>query len=441
MQFNIFKYQDVYRRSTIGWEFEFYSNHSLEKTAKLVENLLGKEVQIEDKAHSDFVPTKDVFKMEPDMSGGERLIELVTGPMDYNEARLICIKFLGWLKDNGSTNEKSAIHVNVGFDSSLGSFISKMDSLKFILDFNEDYVFSTWPNRRDSIYARSIKYVLPFEKFYVDEIKEPIDPKSYVVPSEKYYGINFSKIIKNYLEFRYLGGSGYENRVQDILDMTDYFILSIYSSVMNPRYTEKNKQELKKILNEHKYVVDSYKSYEDFKKSFPKIKLTVDLSSNEKILDSFYGRIRDKVFNLLSSSTLRECLINFDTTLSSIQIKDADFSCWYCEGFEFVDCKISNSLIHRCDFYNCELVSSEIHGSNLYLGCVASGDKLKDCYLNKTVQANNCYIFGKNGVFNGKMEGGIFREGKISQMARISKSTEVIEYEEIKPVYLKNKLG
>lgn len=441
MNFNIFKYQDVYKKSTIGWEFEFYSNHSLQKTAKMIKEVLGKEIQIEDKSHSDFVPTVDVFKLEPDMSGGERLIELVTGPMDYNEARIICIKFLTWLQSNGHTNEKSSIHVNIGFNKSLGSFISKMDSLKFILDFNEDYVFSTWPNRRNSIYARSIKYILPFEKFYIDQIKDPIDPKSYIVPSEKYYGINFSKLINNYLEFRYLGGEDYQNRIQDILDISNYFILSIYSSVMNPKYSDKNKLDLKNILDEHKYVVDSYKSYSEFVKSFPKIQLTVDLQSDERIINSFYGKIRDKIFDILSSSDLREGLINFDTNLSIMQIKDAKFSTWFTEGFEFIDCEISNSLIHKCDFYGCLINSCEIHESNLYYNCIVNDTKLKNCYANQTAEVNNSYVFGKSGVFNGKMVNGIFREGKISDLARISKSTEVIEYEEIKPIQSKNKIG
>jgi len=437
MQFNIFKYQDVLQKSMIGFEFEFYSDHSIGETKKLLEVILKKKIVVEDKAHSDFIPTSSEFKIEPDFSGGQELLELVTGPLDYTEARLICINFLIWLQSNGRTTEKSAIHVNVGFDKSLGSFISKIDTLKYILDFNEDYVFSKWPNRRNSIYARTIKNIIPYEKFYSVDNMGPVDPKNYIVPSEKYYGINFSKLIQNYLEYRYLGGEGYEKKIQDILDMSDYFILSLYHSVMSPVYTDKNKEDLNKIIDDHKYIIDSYRSYSDFQKNLPDIKLTVDLSRDPVIINTFYGSIRDKLFSILSKTDFRKGSFNFDTVLSNYQIKGADFQAWEIHDVEFVKCKLNNSLIYDCNFYETEINNSEVHNSNLFLGSVGNKSKFKDSYFNKTTKALNCYIFGKNGVFNGYMDYGIFREGKISQKAKISKNTEVIGYEEIKPTWLK----
>ena len=89
---------EVLNASQMGIEFEFYSNLKLEETQKSVSKLLGRKIKLEDKAHSDFVPSADVFKMEPDMSGGAGLIELVTGPMPYRNARLVIIKMLGWIR-------------------------------------------------------------------------------------------------------------------------------------------------------------------------------------------------------------------------------------------------------------------------------------------------------------------------------------------------------
>ena len=86
---------EVLAASQMGIEFEFYSNLELKKTQKSLSELLGRKIQLEEKAHSDFVPSADVFKMEPDMSGGAGLIELVTGPMPYRNARLVIVKMLG----------------------------------------------------------------------------------------------------------------------------------------------------------------------------------------------------------------------------------------------------------------------------------------------------------------------------------------------------------
>ena len=75
------------------------------------------------------------------MSGGKKLLELVTGALPYFAARLMIIKVCDWIKENGYTNDRSSIHLNLSFDKSKIDNkyrISKMNVLKFILDFNEE---------------------------------------------------------------------------------------------------------------------------------------------------------------------------------------------------------------------------------------------------------------------------------------------------------------
>ena len=107
------KDSDILSKALVGVEFEFYSNSSIEDTAKEVGKLLGKKIRIEKKAHSDFQPTQDEFKMEPDMSGGAGLIELVTGAVPYSAGRLMIIKMCDWIKKNGYTTDRSSIHLNL----------------------------------------------------------------------------------------------------------------------------------------------------------------------------------------------------------------------------------------------------------------------------------------------------------------------------------------
>ena len=133
----------------MGIEFEFYSNLELKKTQKSLSELLGRKIQLEEKAHSDFVPSADVFKMEPDMSGGAGLIELVTGPMPYRNARLVIVKMLGWIRENGYTSDRASIHLNMSFNPDYleePNMIQRMDVLKFILEFDEDRVYKYFPN-------------------------------------------------------------------------------------------------------------------------------------------------------------------------------------------------------------------------------------------------------------------------------------------------------
>ena len=60
--------------SKVGFEFEFFANESLDSAKESLSRTLNKKIRIEEKAHSDFAPTEDVFKMEPDNSGSMLLL-------------------------------------------------------------------------------------------------------------------------------------------------------------------------------------------------------------------------------------------------------------------------------------------------------------------------------------------------------------------------------
>ena len=93
---------EVLDSAKIGLEFEFYSSMDIEKTARSIAKYMKKRVVIpvsmsslnEPKPlyHSPVTPTADIFKIEPDYSGGKNMFELVTGPASYKDARNIIIK-------------------------------------------------------------------------------------------------------------------------------------------------------------------------------------------------------------------------------------------------------------------------------------------------------------------------------------------------------------
>jgi hypothetical protein len=58
--------------------------------------------------------------------------------------------------------------------------------------------------------------------------------------------------------------------------------------------------------------------------------------------------------------------------------------------------------------------------------------KVESSYVHGSCTLKNCYVFGKDGIFKGKMEGGIFREGGVGPHARFSDETEVIVSKKIK---------
>mgnify|MGYP003636451178 CR=1 FL=1 len=418
--------------SKIGLEFEFFANEALDEVKYNLSNALNKQIKIEEKAHSEFTPTDEIFKLEPDNSGGTGMIELVTGPMPFVESKLIIAKTLKWIRENGSTNDRCSIHINVAFDGKkLGTptNVSSLDIGKFVLNFNEDAVYEAFPNRKDSVYAKSIKFIVPLSGM-TQPSPATISWRNYMFVSEKYYGVNFSKIPKNYIEFRYLGGKDYEKKYNTIMNMTEHFVLSLYDSLVNPKYNQKDLKVLETILEKHSGVVDSYKDYQTFKKKFPKIHLMVDLKTADQIVETFYPKMREKIFELLTKAGLKEGLINYDADSGRMQLKNAELmKCFEIKGIDIVDSKVQGNILN-CDIFSSELINSSLFESNIFGATDVSDSKIEDSYVSKNVMCKDSYVFGVRGIFSGEMEGGIFRKGRATEMARFE-NTEIIEIEKI----------
>lgn len=419
--------------SKIGFEFEFFANEDIQKAKTSIANTLNKKIRIEEKAHSEFSPTADVFKMEPDNSGGTGMIELVTGSLPFVESKLILAKMLKWIRENGTTNDRCSIHVNISFDGSkLGPVanMTKLDIGKFVLNFNEDKVYEAFPNRKDSVYAKSIKFIVPLSGM-IQPSPERTLWKNYMFVNEKYYGINFTKIPKGYIEFRYLGGADYEKKYSTILSMMEHFITSLFETLDNPKYTENDIKKLNLVLEKHKDVVQSYKTYSKFKSLYPDIKLMIDLQTSNQIVEMYYPKIREKIFELLTKADMNKGLINYDSDTGRIQIKEADLNrCFEITGVDIVECKVKGN-IKGCDIFDSDIHDASLFESNVFGGSTVTGCKVEDSYVSRNVVVENCYVFGHRGVFSGDMKGGIFRQGRATKFAEFSDTTEVIEVEKI----------
>lgn len=425
--------ESILNAALMGVEFEFYSNFDLEATQKSLAKLLDRKIRLEDKAHSDFQPSAEEFKMEPDMSGGKGLIELVTGPIPYRNARIMVIKMLNWISENGYTNDRASIHINLSFDKKYledPALISKMNVLKFILDFDEQQIYKFFPNREKSAYAKSIKWVMPkWEAFHFDP--NQVASNNFKFADTKYYGINFSKKEKNYLEFRYLGGVDYEKKTDNILYLTESFLLQMWNSCNDPRFTGENKIELQRILNKNKPVMDMLKDYSKVSENWPDIQILVDLQDNPTIIRVQWERFKNRVMDLIVNGSMTAGVINYDSDYGAVQVKDGKFPTVYLlENFEFIDCELAGNLTN-CSFYNCDITGSAVMWGSLYRATKVKDSKVESSYTHGSCELTNCYVAGRDTMFRGKMIGGIFREGFTSKDARFEE-TEIVVSKKIK---------
>ena len=432
---------EILESAKLGVEFEFYSNLPLEKTARSIAKYLKKRVVIplalsnisEPKPlyHSPVTPSADIFKLEPDYSGGKNMCELVTGPMSYRDARNVVIKMFEWIKDNGYTNERCSIHANVSIDGNKIPTLVNIPNLniaKFILDFDEKRIYDVFPKRSESVYARSIKKVRPNGvMFYVPSLEEFSRSTMSLPADEKYYGVNFLKAEKGYLEYRYMGGNDYENKTRKILDLVDYFIIHLYENLnFNGYYTEADRAKYKDMMGKQEKIYKSFIKYGEFKQHFPDVEVSIDMINDDQTLSAVWGNIRTKLFDLIVTGGMTKGKFNYDTDIGRFQLRETKLANVKVYDIEFIDCElqgvIGRSWLYNCDIKNSRLDSCYAMKENTFNSC-----KIADTPLHITNICNDCFIENKRHIINCEVNSGVIRNGEIGKLAKISKETMIVE--------------
>lgn len=432
----------VLTSTKIGWEFEFYSELTPKEVVKSVSLALNKIVKIpvfieglnistKAKYHSDFEPTSEIFKIERDFSGGKNMYELITGPMSYGDSRTVLIKMFKWIQLFGKTNDKCSVHMNISFDN--GKIKTKyplmnLNALKFILGFDEEKVYKAFPNRRNSVYAKTIYNIYPNNKFAFFDTPTIIDSSEYITPKEKYYGVNFTKLNQNYLEFRYCGGEGYENKSQSVLDLMDYFITSMYNTLQNNfTYIPNEIYKLHDILKNIKKISACFSDPKRFFIEYPEIRITIDLKGDYEIVKSYWIHIRDVLFVLVNDSRLSKGHYNFDTDMSAHQLRRGSLvNANNCDNIEFIDC-ILDGIFYDCKFYDCIIKSSRVERSILVEGNEVLSCKLTDVFAPYNNIIKDSYILNLTDIIDCKVEGGVIRKSIIGENAEVSDKTLIVE--------------
>jgi len=415
--------------SVIGFEFEFFTNELKGKTAESLAKLLNKKVVVSEKYHSNVPVDGNNFKLEPDYSGGSKMVEFITGPLPYNEAIPIMIKTLRWIDQNGWTNDRCAFQFSVSFDKfrpEIKEKLENLDKLKFVLGLDEGRIYQKFGNRTKNVYAKSIKRVVPRNRFAMLENISSIDPRMFKVPEDKYYGVNFTKLDKGYLEFRYLGNRDYQKKIEDIREVIDYVILYLFDIVSQriSGYTKEDLAKLQTMMNEYSKVVRSFSNPEFFFRNYPDFHIFVDLKGFDENIKTYFPVIKDKIFDLIVEANVTSGYFNYDTTTGRYQLKEArSRGAFLIEGLDLILCDIKNGVIKNCNIYSCEIKKSSIEDSNLAGDNTVIGSKVKSSIAEFSNELKDCFIDCENKNINCKIEGGVFRAGTLGENAEVSKET------------------
>jgi len=413
----------------IGFEFEFFMKDlSFYKTLELLNQYLSPvKVWGFRKYHSDFTPDSKNFKIEPDLSGGANMVEMVTGPLDYFEAKFYLNKILKFVQIYGYTNDKCSIHFNLSFNGDAEKNLNDLNILKLILMMDEDEIYYVYPMRKNNVYAKSIKNIIPYKDYDFNNVPIEILKNNLMLPEDKYYGINFLHINSpketQRLEFRYIGGKDYEKNIGDITYFLDLFIKNVYNSI-DASFNTEDIEKIEIYLEDNITNFKNFSKYDNFLIEFPTITLQIDQMYDYNTISGYYGRIYTKIFDVIQSiDSLKDCIINYVTETQRLELIDGQFkSIKNLKDIDLINCTTSEAIFQECsiinsDLTNCQVIKSSIWGSDMKNSKV----------LNSSVESSelhNCYFMG--GYLNGDMFGGVIRSGKLGPYANVSSETKII---------------
>lgn len=414
----------------IGFEFEFYSKFTKSEIADKLGRYIGKTIKVFHRYHSRFKPTSSVFKLESDFSGGVKMVELVTGPMNYFEAIPLLIRILKWIDEFGYTDEKCAFQFGLDFDREkypLMTEFRNLNPLKFILSIDEDFIWKRFPERKGNLYAKSIKRITPINKFVKGGKDIMLDRNSYSVHTEKNMGINLLKLEQGYMEVRYLGGKDYQKKYVDIKEVMDYIINKTFEVLKhNDTFTNSEVDELKKIIDEVYKSSSTFLDAESFLSNYPDLRVFIDLRNDPQIIKSYFNSIRDILYHVIVDNGITEGYLNYDTQISRYQLKDGKTKkANLLLDLDLIDCEISGNIA-RCRIFGCELDGCQVEDSSFVTNSDVKSSKITSCDLNVGNKFVNCYIDAKDKDVNCEIEGGILRSGFIGKAAEISDTTEIV---------------
>ena len=428
------KYSDKFLNQTsklknarIGFEFEFYvKDLSFYKTLEMLNiDLNPVKVWGFRKYHSDFTPDKDNFKIEPDLSGGSNMIELVTGPLDYYNAKYFLIKIITFIQKYGYTNDKCSIHFNLSFDDE-DKDLNDLNILKLILNTDEDEIYSAFPTRKGNVYAKSVKKIIPYKDYDFFNVPIGVVKNNMRTPSDKYYGINFLHINddqeKQRLEYRYIGGKDYEKNTGQLIYFLERFIIDVYDSI-NAGFDSEDMNRLEEYLEENIKLFKNFSKYDNFLVEFPSMVLQIDQRNDYDLVSAYYGKIYPKLYSIVDSTDgLTECLINYVTQTQTLEIVDATIKATSTlSNIDLINCNLEG-VFENCNLIGCDVINSQLAKSRITHTDV-DNSKVLSCKVDAST-LNNCYFM--DGYLNSDMNGGVFRSGELGPYASLDSEVKIV---------------
>ena len=408
----------------IGFELDFISEYDLSSFKSVyAKNVNSKITTFESKLklkeylayNKDTKSTCILYSSIPKLQK-----RIVTPFLSFNQSIKYLTTILKFIDELCTTNDKSNIKVKIkGLDSY--SYIGGIDILKFILCFDENKVYSLFPERKLNYNARSIKNLRPLSISNEITDKSKIEYYQYKLPTEKYYAVNFN-VVENTIKFKYLGGLNYEKNADKIIEAVKYFLdFSLLCVNKKVEITDSIRTRLFEICTRYNEIYDCCSDLGRFESNFKMIELRYDLKKHpafKRIMIEMYG---PKIAEFLILSNCRNGILNYNSKTQRLEIKGTKMK----NGGIFQDIDIISSTIKGGMFKLCQMKKTNIEQSYLDETSIYSTEikncKLVDCFIDSKSKTINSEVHGELSYLNGTVKNTTIYNGTLGN----SKSLEL----------------
>lgn len=413
---NLFQNDHITGNSLIGFEFKGLFKDDENVLLTKLKDILNRDVAFSNIKYKLLEPTDHQAVMSLD----GKYCEVKTPQYSYFEALFILPKILDLLKTL-KDDKNSYLYFRIGFNKDFCD-ITNINVMKFILEFNEDYVLKHLTDLTLDGSFEKLTDIKPTDiESCIDTIKKRMDGLKYT-DYEDIYGIDFSTIKLGYITFTYAREINYRNKWEELLKCLNHTIITLYNTSSVFDFSDEEKKKIEDLDASYKSTSQAFGCYELFKDKYKGIKLTKDLNADGMDIDIIFPAIKDKLFDIVVKCGIKEAQINYDSDISRIQLKNIETKkCYHLNGVDIVDSELTNCTIRDCDVYDTKIEKSTIIKSNLFGYADCKDCKIRDSFVSRNIKLKDCRVSGNLGKMGGIMKGGSLKDTTvIASMADIA---------------------
>jgi hypothetical protein len=427
MNNNLFQNDHITGNSKIGFEFNGQFKDDENVLLTKLKDILNRDVTFSNVKYKLLEPTDNHAVMTMD----GKYCEVKTPQYSYFEALFILPKILELLKTI-KDEKNSYLYFRIGFNKDFCD-VSQVNVMKFILEFNEDYVLK---HLIDLTLDGSFEKLTDIKPESLDACLDTIKKRMETMKVSDYdeiYGIDFSTVKLGYVVFKYAKEMKYRNKWEEILKSINHTIITLFNTSSSYDFTNEERQKIDELDEKYKEISKAFSCYELFKEKYKGIKLTKDLNTDNMEIDIIVPSIKDKLFDIVVRSGIKEAEINYDSDISRMQLKNLEIKkSYFLSGVDIVDSELTNCTIRDCDIYDTKIEKSSIVKCNMFGYADCKECKVVDSFVSRNIKLKDCRVTGPLGKMGGIMKGGSLKNTTvITSMADIDDDVEKTNVNEI----------